>query len=200
MPIRRRTCRPASWRSTPSSSSARSTASGPSRVDGFFEGPFATALAARRDPHRDPPARPRATMPGPPTSRSSSRPRATPSSASPRSSCPTAGRSGSPAPNVALTGVGDHAYRARPSRPRSPARTDRRRPSPPPPPMPPTASRSRATSMPTVPIGPRWPPSTPAARSRPPSPAALIDPAERACRSSASPRAGARPRASRGRS
>ena len=71
--------------------------------------------------------------------------------------------------------------------------TDRRRRSPPRPRTRPMGSRSPATSTPTAPIAPRWRPSTPAARSRPPSLGCADRPADPPCRSNASRRVGASP-------
>ncbi len=83
-------------------------------IDGFFQGPFQTDLADDEilTEVRLPGAR--VTTPVRRTCRSSSRRRGTRSLASPPSSFGTGGRrSGIASAKVALTGVGDHAYRAR---------------------------------------------------------------------------------------
>ena len=54
MPIRRRNCRPACWRSTARWKRPAPRASAASRRTDFFKGLFETALGARRDADRDP--------------------------------------------------------------------------------------------------------------------------------------------------
>ena len=98
---------------------------------------------------------------------------------------------------VAITGVGEVAYRAKAVEAALAGhRRLRRARSPPPPRTRPTARPSTATSTPTATIERRWPWSTPAARSRPRSAASAVTAHARsrpACASSGSSLVGARP-------
>ena len=198
-PIRRRTCRPACSRSTPSWSSARRAASGRPPIDGFFEGAFTTGLGQgeilteiRLPGPRDDAGSAYATLQQPASGYALVGVAAVVFSN---------GSGGIAGANVALTGVGEMAYRAPCGRggARRLGRLDRfdrgrcraTRP---------TGSTSRPTSTPTVNIAPRWLPSTRGARSRPPSLGCADRPAGIPCRSNASLRGSVRPRASSGRS
>ena len=170
-PIRRRTCRPCLLAlDCRDRAPLGHAASGRSPIDGFFEGAFPTGLDAGRDP------RPRSGCPAPRDDAGSAYRIARAARLGLRDGRRRRGRvrrrrrRRSPRANVALTGVGGSRLpgagrRGGPGRlrrlggvdrGRRRARHRRRR-------------RSTATSTPTATTGPRWPRSTPAARSRPPS-------------------------------
>ena len=180
-------------RSTTRPSSARPAASGSWPLDGFFQGAVPDRDGVGRDPRHAPP-RPAAGR---------GRPARTAKLAQPASGYSIVGVAAVVArgsdgaishARVALTGVGEHPYRAKAveaallgsdgsaddDRGRRRARDRRGR-------------RSTATSTPTGPTGRRWLPCTPAARSRPRSAGLPDGPGQTACASNRSPLVGARP-------